>query len=52
MSIAAPTIAKLAATVIRISCSTEPDMDPLLIDGHLRKRDVTLDLTSDDGKEA
>jgi len=54
--IAAPTIAKLAAlfgaTVIRISCATNPDMGPLLIDGNLGKRDVTLDLKSEAGKAA
>ena len=53
--IAAPTIAKLAAlfgaTVIRISCSTNPDMGPLLVEGNLGKRDVTLDLKSEPGKE-
>lgn len=53
--IAAPTIAKLAAlfgaTVIRISCSSNPDMGPLLVDGNLGKQDVTLDLKTEDGKE-
>lgn len=52
--IAAPTIAKLAAlygaTVIRVSCSSQPDMGPLLVDGNLGKRDVTLDLKSDEGR--
>ncbi|EFX00417.1 caib baif family enzyme [Grosmannia clavigera kw1407] len=53
--IAAPTIAKLAAlfgaTVIRVSCASQPDMGPLLVDGNLGKRDVSLDLKSDDGRE-
>jgi crotonobetainyl-CoA:carnitine CoA-transferase CaiB-like acyl-CoA transferase len=53
--IAAPTIAKMAAlfgaTVIRVSCSSQPDMGSLLVDGNLGKRDVTLDLKSAEGKE-
>jgi hypothetical protein len=53
--IAAPTIAKLAAlfgaTVIRISCDTQPDMGPLLVDGNLGKRDVTLNLKTDQGRK-
>jgi crotonobetainyl-CoA:carnitine CoA-transferase CaiB-like acyl-CoA transferase len=52
--IAAPTIAKLCAlfgaTVIRISCLSNPDMGPLLVDGNLGKHDVTLDLKSGSGK--
>ncbi|KAI6600882.1 hypothetical protein MCOR06_000602 [Pyricularia oryzae] len=52
--IAAPTIAKLAAafgaTVIRVSCTTQPDIGPLLIDGNLGKRDVSLDLKSESGR--
>ncbi|KAI0126980.1 CAIB/BAIF family enzyme [Xylariales sp. AK1849] len=52
--IAAPTIAKLAAvfgaTVIRVSCDTQPDMGPLLVDGNLGKRDVTLNLKTDEGR--
>lgn len=53
--IAAPTIAKLAAlfgaTVIRTSCDSQPDIGPLLIDGNLGKRDVTLDLKTKAGKD-
>lgn len=53
--IAAPTIAKLAAlfgaTVIRVSCSKNPDMGSLLIDGNLGKRDVDLDLKTPEGKQ-
>jgi hypothetical protein len=53
--IAAPTIAKMAAlfgaTVIRVSCSSPPDVGPLLVDGNLGKRDVTLDLKSAESKE-
>ncbi|EXJ90174.1 hypothetical protein A1O3_03243 [Capronia epimyces CBS 606.96] len=52
--IAGPTITKLCAlfgaTVVRISCLSNPDMGPLLIDGNLGKRDVALDLKSEDGK--
>lgn len=52
--IAAPTIAKLAAlfgaTVVRVSCASQPDMGPLLVDGNLGKYDVTLDLKSDSGR--
>ncbi|TLD31407.1 hypothetical protein PspLS_01747 [Pyricularia sp. CBS 133598] len=52
--IAAPTIAKLAAafgaTVIRVSCTTQPDMGPILIDGNLGKRDVSLDLKTETGR--
>jgi hypothetical protein len=54
--IAAPTIAKilaqLGATVIRISTDTLPDFGPLLIDGNLGKRDVRLNLKSEEGKAA
>lgn len=53
--IAAPTISKLAAlfgaTVIRISCTSQPDMGPLLVDGNLGKRDASLDLKSEAGRE-
>ncbi|KAA8618814.1 CaiB acyl-CoA transferase carnitine dehydratase [Pyrenophora tritici-repentis] len=52
--IATPTIAKLAAlfgaTVIRVSCPTQPDMGPLLIDGNLGKLDVSLDLKTAHGR--
>jgi crotonobetainyl-CoA:carnitine CoA-transferase CaiB-like acyl-CoA transferase len=52
--IAAPTIAKLAAlfgaTVVRVSCDSQPDMGPLLIDGNLGKYDVSLDLKSEAGR--
>ncbi len=54
--IAAPTIAKLAAvfgaTVIRVSCDTQPDMGALLVDGNIGKRDVTLNLKTDAGRKA
>lgn len=54
--IAAPTISKLAAlfgaTVVRVSCLTEPDMGPLLVDGNLGKYDVSLDLKTFEGKKA
>jgi hypothetical protein len=54
--IAAPTIAKLAAlfgaTVVRVSCDSQPDMGPLLIDGNLGKYDVSLDLKSAAGRAA
>ncbi|KAK7204241.1 CAIB/BAIF family enzyme [Myxozyma melibiosi] len=54
--IAAPTISKLAAlygaTVVRVSCLTEPDMGPLLVDGNLGKYDVSLDLKTLEGKKA
>lgn len=54
--IAGPTIAKLAAlygaTVIRISCSSQPDMGPLLVEGNLGKRDVSLNLKSEEGRKA
>jgi hypothetical protein len=54
--IAAPTIAKLAAlfgaTVIRVSCDMQPDMGPLLVDGNIGKRDVTLNLKTDAGRKA
>lgn len=53
--IAAPTVAKLAAllgaTVIRVSCTTQPDMGPLLIEGNLGKRDVSLDLKSEKDRQ-
>lgn len=53
--IAAPTIAKLAAlfgaTVIRVSCTTQPDVGPLLVEGNLGKRDVSLDLKSETGRQ-
>ncbi|KAJ5769524.1 CAIB/BAIF family enzyme [Penicillium odoratum] len=53
--IAGPTIAKMAAllgaTVIRKSCSSQPDMGSLLVDENLEKRDVTLDLKSVEGKK-
>ncbi|EHA46804.1 CAIB/BAIF family enzyme [Pyricularia oryzae 70-15] len=55
-AIAAPTIAKLAAlfgaTVIRVSNDQLPDMGPLLVDGNLGKRDVTLNLKTDEGRAA
>jgi crotonobetainyl-CoA:carnitine CoA-transferase CaiB-like acyl-CoA transferase len=53
--ISAPTVTKMwalyEATVIRVSCPSQPDMGPLLIDGNLGKRDVTLDLKSRQGKD-
>lgn len=52
--IAAPTIAKIAAlfgaTVVRVSFDGNPDMGPLLVDGNLGKRDVNINLKSEDGK--
>jgi hypothetical protein len=54
--IAAPTVTKLAAlfgaTVIRVSCPSQPDIGPLLIDGNLGKRDVTLNLKTKEGRDA
>ncbi|KAI1066848.1 hypothetical protein LB506_012165 [Fusarium annulatum] len=54
--IAAPTIGKLAAlfgaTVIRVSCTSQPDMGPLLVEGNLGKRDVSIDLKSIEGRKA
>jgi crotonobetainyl-CoA:carnitine CoA-transferase CaiB-like acyl-CoA transferase len=54
--IAAPTITKLAAlfgaTVVRVSCSFQPDMGPLLVEGNLGKQDVSLNLKSDEGRAA
>lgn len=52
--IAAPTIAKLAAlfgaTVIRVSFDGNPDMGPLLVDGNLGKRDVNINLKTEEGR--
>lgn len=54
--IAAPTIAKLAAlfgaTVIRVSCDSQPDVGPCLVDGNIGKRDVSLNLKTERGKAA
>lgn len=36
--------------MIRVSCTTQPDIGPLLIDGNLGKRDVSLDLKSESGR--
>ncbi|KAF5625191.1 CAIB BAIF family enzyme [Fusarium tjaetaba] len=53
--IAAPTIGKLAAlfgaTVIRVSCTSQPDMGPILLEGNLGKRDVSIDLKSREGRK-
>ncbi|KAF2500036.1 CAIB/BAIF family enzyme [Lophium mytilinum] len=54
--IAAPTVTKLSAlfgaTVVRVSCDFQPDMGPLLVEGNLGKRDVSLNLKSNEGREA
>ncbi|KAL7916778.1 CoA-transferase family III domain-containing protein [Trichoderma velutinum] len=46
--IAAPTISKLAAlygaTVVRVSCASEPELGLLLVDGNLGKHDTTINL--------
>ncbi|KAF4437161.1 CAIB/BAIF family enzyme [Fusarium austroafricanum] len=53
--IAAPTIGKLAAlfgaTVIRVSCTSQPDVGPLLVEGNLGKRDVSINLKSIEGRK-
>ncbi|KAH6989823.1 CoA-transferase family III domain-containing protein [Ilyonectria sp. MPI-CAGE-AT-0026] len=53
--IAAPTISKLAAlygaTVVRVSCSTEPELGFLLVDGNLGKHDTTINLKSPEGRQ-
>lgn len=53
--IAAPTISKLAAlygaTVVRVSCASQPELGMLLIDGNLGKHDTTINLKSIEGRE-
>ncbi|KAI3573263.1 CoA-transferase family III domain-containing protein [Fusarium oxysporum f. sp. albedinis] len=53
--IAAPTISKLAAlygaTVLRVSCASEPELGLLLVDGNLGKLDTSINLKSVEGKK-
>ncbi|KAJ3454000.1 hypothetical protein MRS44_018632 [Fusarium solani] len=53
--IAAPTISKLAAlygaTVVRVSCASQPELGMLLVDGNLGKHDTTINLKSIEGRE-
>ncbi|KAH7199172.1 CoA-transferase family III domain-containing protein [Fusarium oxysporum] len=53
--IAAPTISKLAAvygaTVLRVSCASEPELGLLLVDGNLGKLDTPINLKSVEGKK-
>ncbi|KAF5700033.1 CAIB BAIF family enzyme [Fusarium mundagurra] len=53
--IAAPTISKLAAlygaTVLRVSCASEPELGLLLVDGNLGKLDTSINLKSTEGKK-
>lgn len=54
--IAAPTVARLAAffgaTVVRVSHAGLPEVGALLLDGNLGKRDVSLNLKSEEGRAA
>ncbi|KAK7912101.1 caib baif family enzyme [Apiospora marii] len=55
-AIAGPTIARLAAlfgaTVVRVSSAPLPELTALLYESNLGKRDVDLDLKTDEGREA
>lgn len=55
-AIAGPTIARLAAlfgaTVIRISSAPLPELTTLLYESNLGKRDIDLDLKTDEGRKA
>ncbi|KAK2469728.1 hypothetical protein H9L39_18543 [Fusarium oxysporum f. sp. albedinis] len=50
-----PTISKLAAlygaTVLRVSCASEPELGLLLVDGNLGKLDTSINLKSVEGKK-